>query len=282
VSHASCDRRSTRREPTREVRELLLLAFIFAQLGCSGSGPAVAGEAGRADLARDGQARDGLAADGRADLRVGETAPVVCPERRVLTAEVTNARDVGGHPLAGGKQTACRRYLRGGSLGGLSATGCSEFAALGIKTVIDLREPAVQTSEPPPACVTATRVLAPMPKLLPDTPANYLELFKETAAITKVFATLGDASSYPVYLHCIIGRDRASFMTALVLSAAGATRATVVEEFKLSSAAGVAVKPECIEAVLDEVDKRGGIEATLTAAGVSAAQLGVLRAELGK
>jgi hypothetical protein len=245
--------------------EVAATIFSLALLGCSDVGTA-GREAGTADLPGE---------------RASGEGSVACT-RRVLEAEVTNARDVGGHPLAGRKQTACRRFLRGGDLGRLSASGCSELAALGIKTVIDLRAPAVQQSEPPPACVSGTRVLAPLPKLLPDTPENYLALFQETASIAKVFATLGDAAAYPVYLHCVIGRDRASFMTALVLSAVGASHATVVEEFKLSAEAGVAVKPKCVEATLDEVDRRGGIEGALTAAGVTSSELGVLRAELAR
>jgi hypothetical protein len=163
---------------------------------------------------------------------------------------------------------------------GLDAAGCATLAALGVKTVVDLREPAVQQSQPPPACVAAARVLAPMPKLLPDTPANYLALFNETAAVAKVFSVLGEAGSYPVYVHCIIGRDRASFVTGLVLLALGASRQVVIDEFKLSADAGVPVKVECIEAVLDEVEKRGGIEATLGAMGVKPAQLAALRARM--
>jgi protein tyrosine phosphatase (PTP) superfamily phosphohydrolase (DUF442 family) len=211
------------------------------------------------------------------DSRLGGEASA-CP-RRILQSQVTNARDIGGHPLSAGKTAACRSFFRGGDLSGLDAAGCAELAALGIKTVVDLREPDVQQSQPPPACVTAqaTRVLAPMPKLLPDTPENYLALFKETAAVAKVFSVLGDAGSYPVYAHCIIGRDRASFVSALMLLALGASRDTLLAEFKLSEEAGVVVKPECMQAVLDEVDKRGGIEAYLTTAGVSSAQLGVLR-----
>ena len=174
---------------------------------------------------------------------------------------------------------ACRQILRGGHLGGLSQGGCNELSQLGIKTVVDLRQSAVQQSQPPAACVTsqANVVSAAMPKLLPDTPANYLELFKEKGAIAAVFDALGDTQAYPVYVHCVIGRDRASFVTALVMLALGADRQTVIDEFNLSESAGVAVKQPCIEAVLDEVDKRGGIEAFLNTCGVTTAELTALR-----
>ena len=52
-----------------------------------------------------------------------------------------------------------------------------------------------------------------------------------------------------------------------------------IQRVLLSAQAGVAVKQACIEAVVDEVSKRGGIEAYLKSAGVTAAQLGVLRSQ---
>jgi len=209
----------------------------------------------------------------------GEGGWTTC-ERRILVADVTNARDLGGHPLAGGQRVACRQIMRGGDLGGLSQTGCAELSQLGIKTVVDLRQQAVQQSEPAAACVAgqATTVDAALPKLLPDTPANYLALLKEKNAVAALFSTLGDAARYPVYVHCVIGRDRASFASALVLLALSASRQTVIDEFKLSADAGVAVQQPCIEALLDELDKLGGVESYLTSAGVTAGQLGVLRA----
>jgi protein tyrosine/serine phosphatase len=208
----------------------------------------------------------------------GSDAPAFCG-KQVFKNEVTNARDLGGHPLASGGAVACGKLLRGGDLGSLSSTGCDEFSKLGIKTVVDLRQTSVQSSQPPASCVPsqAKLVNAAMPKLLPDTPENYLALMNEKAAITAMFRALGEAASYPVYIHCVIGRDRASFMTALVLLALGADRQTVVSEFQLSEQAGVTVKPECIEAMLDEIENQGGIEAYLTSVGVTSEQLTALR-----
>ncbi len=207
-----------------------------------------------------------------------DVTPPSCASR-LLKDDVVNARELGGHPLSGGQHVACRKLIRGGDLSRLSEGGCAELAQLGIKTVVDLRQDAVQQREPPPACVSGRVVSAALPKLLPDTPENYLALMKHQDAVAAVFSALGDAGSYPVYIHCVIGRDRASFVTALALLALGASRQTVIDEFQLSAAAGVAVKQPCIEAVLDEVEKQGGIETYLTSSGVEASQLDTLRAE---
>ncbi len=201
----------------------------------------------------------------------------------VLEGDVTNARDLGGWPLRGGGRVACGRLYRGGDLHALGDLGCGAFAALGITTVVDLRESTTQAEKPAVSCVAeqASVVSAPLPKLLPDTPENYLALFDEGAAVAQLFSALAAPDGTPAYFHCVIGRDRASFAAALVLLALGAERGTVVEEFEASTAAGVEVRVECIEAVLDEVELRGGIEATLRAMGVAAADIEDLRAAAG-
>ncbi|MCU0661202.1 MAG: tyrosine-protein phosphatase [Myxococcota bacterium] len=216
--------------------------------------------------------------DGNAHPESFEDSDVETCSRRVLTADVTNARDLGGWPVAGGV-VECSRILRGGALAKLSEKGCHELAELGVNTIVDLRAQAVQETTPDSACATQSTVHipVPMPKLLPDTPENYLALLNETEAIRAVFAALRDATSYPVYLHCEIGRDRASFITALILLALGATQQTVLEEFMLSNEAGVAVKAECLTAVLDEINRRGGIEVFLSASGVERPTIDALR-----
>lgn len=202
-------------------------------------------------------------------------------QRRIFESSVANARDLAGWPVAGGI-VACGRIFRGGALTTLSEEGCAQFKDLGIRTIVDLREQSVQIATPPPTCATqlAQHQAASMPKLLPDTPENYLALLNETAAIGQIFSLLRKANSYPLYLHCEIGRDRASFVTALVLLALGAERQMVLEEFALSAVAGVVVKPESLTAVLDEIEKRGGIQSFLASAGVDSAALMELRQNL--
>jgi hypothetical protein len=250
-----------------------LLLFLGLGPWACGSGD---GGLGPPDGAADGDGAD--VGDDGADGGLGGDGAGECP-RRVLEGQVTNARDLGGWPLAGGARVACRRLLRGGTLVGLDAAGCDAFAALGIRTVVDLRDPGTQAASPPPACVTATArvVQAPLPKLLPDSASTYLALLDEGASIRAAFEALAGQDALPGYLHCEIGRARASVLTALVLSALGAERATVLEEFALSSQAGVEVSAAHLAAVLDEVEAQGGVEAYLLGIGVPAATLEALR-----
>jgi protein-tyrosine phosphatase len=199
--------------------------------------------------------------------------------RWVLVDHVTNARDLNGYQTDQGK-IGCRRVMRGGALCGVLDAGCTEFDDLGIRTVVDLRESGTQQTSPASTCVQeqATLVDAHMPKLDP-TAANYLALLDESDAVAALFTALGAAGNYPVYIHCVIGRDRASVATALVLLALGVERGEVEEEFTLSNKVSVEVDPAWIAAVLDEVEARGGVETYLSAAGVTSSALDVLRSE---
>jgi len=107
-------------------------------------------------------------------------------------------------------------------------------------------------------------------------------LLDQKQAVASVFEALGEAGNYPVYFHCVIGRDRASFVAALILMALGASDETVVAEFELSAQADVAVKPECIRAVIDEIQLQGGIVEYLHSAAVTDVQLDELRSQLAR
>jgi len=201
--------------------------------------------------------------------------------RWILEDDVTNARDLGAWPLEDDYFIPCQKIFRGGDLTTLSTEACTDFTNLGIKTVIDLRADSVQLGQPGAACVTSItgQLNAAMPKLLPDTPENYLALLEETGAIATIFEALGNPDTYPVYIHCVIGRDRASFVIALILLTLGADQQTILNDFNLSEDAGVAVKPDSLQAVLDEIDKLGGIEVLLASASVTSGQIEVLKTE---
>jgi len=256
--------------------EVLFIGVFVLAIACGSSNGATREDDGGKTAAAD-SARDN---DSAHDNESGKQQPDCV--RAVLTDDVTNARDIGSWPLADDKYVTCRRVMRGGTLVSLSEAGCAEFGELGIRSIVDMREASSQASSPPPACITnqATQVLAPLPKILPDTPENYLALMDQGETVRTIFDTLGKAESYPVYMHCEIGRDRTNFIVALILLALGADKETVVEEFELSEDAGVAVKPECIEAVVDEVERRGGINTVLQAFGVSESAIEVLRTQL--
>lgn len=204
------------------------------------------------------------------------------------TQEVRNARDVGGWPLATGKTSVCQMVYRGGDTSKLVAD-CSLFAAMKIKSVLDVRTDTEEVASPDTTCTWANGAKSlPIaePKYLPDTPENYnllLDSPEGKAGFKSLFTHLGDAANYPVYIHCVIGRDRAALSTTLILLALGASRQTVIDEFMLSQTVGIPVKQPSLEAFLDHLQNDlGGVEKYLKDNGVTDAQLATLRATMIK
>jgi hypothetical protein len=123
----------------------------------------------------------------------------------------------------------------------------------------------------------ATSVLAPLPIPYSVSPTDYLADLNTDTSMVEVFRTLGDADAYPVYFHCTWGRDRTAVLAAVILLALGAERDAIMDDYLLSRAT-VGAYPASLEAVLDEVKDRGGIDAFLTDAGVDAEWVATLRA----
>jgi hypothetical protein len=203
------------------------------------------------------------------------------PTRWLDFEGVVNARDVGGYPVAGNGTIRWGVLLRGGDLSSMTPNDCALMQTRAVATIIDLREQEAQTGTPPVACVhdhSAVQAV-PMPKLLPASEENYLALMQQAEdQVPVLFSHLAAADAAPVYIHCVIGRDRASYATALVMLALGADRAAVLEDFRLSTEAGYTVVDAHLEAILDEIDAQGGINAYLYSLGVSQTEIDALKA----
>lgn len=202
------------------------------------------------------------------------------PSRWLDWEGVINARDVGGYAVSSGETIRWGVLFRGGDLTNLTQAGCDAMELAGVVTVMDLREEATQQSIPAHECVSTNAAIepVPMPKLLPASEENYLALMDQAElVISAMFNALATAGAAPVYIHCVIGRDRASFAMALVMLALGADRQAVLEDFRLSNEVGIGVTDSHLEAVLDEIDSRGGIETYLTGLGVTQQEINALR-----
>jgi hypothetical protein len=195
----------------------------------------------------------------------------------ILVGEVPNVRQLGGLPLVDGGKVACDLVYRGSSLSSLTPSGCDQFAATGIKTVIDIRSESEQTS-PPSACVTerAQLVSAPLPTPYNTSPADYLADLYTAPSMRRVFAILADRAAYPVYYHCLYGKDRTGVLTAVILTALGVSRRTIQEEYAMSAEAGFAIYPASLNAVLDELE-RIGVDTYFRVVGVPPEQVQAMR-----
>ena len=200
------------------------------------------------------------------------------PGQRILPEYVVNARDMGGVPLPGSASVACRTLYRGAPLADFDDPACAAFSDLAVGTVIDLRIESERTGKPDSPCVVASTpvVLAPLPIPYNLSPSDYIADLDTNDSIAKAFSALGDDAAYPVYLHCTWGRDRTGVLGAVILLALGATPEDILAEYELS-ASEVGAYPDSLNAVLDEIAARGGVESYLAEAGVTDSQIDVLR-----
>jgi hypothetical protein len=235
------------------------------------------------NLGRDAeQAGDPDAAsdpDAAADPDAG--AATCSPSRPILVGDVLNARDLGGIAVNEKSTVACGGLYRGAPLS-LTEIGCTHFSQLGIRTVIDLRIPSERTTSPNAPCtdLTSTAVLAPLPVPYNVSPADYIADLDTSDSIATIFGSvLSNPEAYPVYFHCTWGRDRTGVVSAIILLALGATRDAIMQEYLLSQTS-VGAYPVSLTAVLDEIERRGGVVAYLLESGVSAEAVAQLRAHM--
>lgn len=207
-----------------------------------------------------------------------EPSPICPPGKPVLVNLVRNARDLGGITSASGT-TSCGYVFRSAAPGSLDDVGCAKLKALGITTLIDLREASEWGALPDPTCVNVVHAPLPIPYSLSI--ANYLDDLRSDASMKLVFETLASAPG-GVLFHCTFGRDRSGVVAAVLLRAAGVSRAEVMNDYLRTAENGLGGTPPSLEAVLDDLDATGGARSRLERIGLSAEQWNVIAARLVK
>ena len=224
-----------------------------------------------------------------------------------------NVRDLGGIPLAGGRETRWRAAVRADSLHKLTDDGWAALVDHGVRTVIDLRNdyehvpdiaarpPEVTTVQLPLDGIEDREFWDPIvsgPQF--GTPIYYrghLERMPDRSAA--VLRTIARAGPGGVAFHCVGGRDRTGQITILLLALAGASADQIVADYERSDerlapmwaanggpdeasvnaeflAERHTTAAELILALLDTVD----LPATLGTAGLTDADAEALRARL--
>lgn len=182
--------------------------------------------------------------------------------RAVPAVSVLNLRDLGGINLGPGRRVRPGVVLRSGQLSGTDPVDDATLAALGIRTVVDLRTADERATAPdrlpPGARLFVADVLGDDPGVAPARLRALLadpgeaerllgggkaeEIFAETyrrmvlspraAAAYRAFVdTVADAAARPVLFHCTAGKDRTGWATTLLLLLLGASRDVVRTEF---------------------------------------------------
>ncbi len=157
------------------------------------------------------------------------TAPTLVPG-------VINFRDIGGLP-AGAAVTRSGVLYRSGHLAKARSVGAEQFAALGIRQILDLRaDDEVDRDRTDVGDVPIRRV----PLFL----GSVASFFTNDQSLDDMYRSLVDESGdrvvtavrtildvQPLLVHCTVGKDRTGVTVALALAAAGVDEDAVVADY---------------------------------------------------
>lgn len=178
-------------------------------------------------------------------------------EPRVLLVDgLCNARDLGGLQRVGGHRTPFGVFFRAENLAALTPAGWEQLRALGVRTVIDLRQPAERerASYRAPEWVTTSHVdhdgLDEHPDFWADywdnglvgTALYYLPHLQELSyRSAAVLSAIAQAPAGGVLFHCGAGRDRTGIIAMLLLTMAAVEPEDIVEDYMTSVRNGPAL-----------------------------------------
>lgn len=176
------------------------------------------------------------------------------PPRRIVLSGAVNFRDLGGYATADGRRVCRARVFRADQLADLSDEDLRVVRALGLRHICDLRAD-VERAQRPNRVVPGVRVHAIgfMPKggaelmaqagslTVEQVEQQVGEIYRDficerRAAFAQLFALMLEADALPLLFHCTSGRDRTGTAAALLLSALGVPRGTILADYELSNA----------------------------------------------
>jgi protein-tyrosine phosphatase len=200
------------------------------------------------------------------DAKQGGAATHATAGRPLGIASLPNLRDLGGHPTGTGGRVRTGLVYRSTALAGLDGPDADAFAALGVRTVYDLRTAIERTSAPDRLPPGAIHVVADvidgkvegspgyMLQLLarPDDAErelggeratalwirhyrDFVRLDSARSAYASVFLGLADPARRPILFHCSTGKDRTGWLAAALLLFLGVDHAEVMDDYLASA-----------------------------------------------
>ena len=174
--------------------------------------------------------------------------------RSQFLSGVSNFRDLGGYAAADGRRVRTGIVYRSNQLSRASEADVVLLRGLDIRAICDLRSVRERHAQPTPERI-ATAIHG---SAKPDTDFIFEDIFAHTPhevnAWAEAFARFyGDSTEYyadefglmfrlilgrdlPMVVHCSAGKDRTGVACALLLSALGVDRATVMADYLFTSA----------------------------------------------
>jgi len=167
---------------------------------------------------------------------------------------VPNFRDIGGYVTTDGRVVRAGRVYRSGMLGAATDDDLATLAALGLRTVIDLRtQPEVDAFGVDRLPGLASLVRLPIPSAgadpvvvkamqtgrfpyLPDlAEVNRGYVSDDAERLGDALELLSDSANLPAVVHCLGGKDRTGVISALLLTILGVPWATARVDYLRSN-----------------------------------------------
>ncbi|MBO0729485.1 MAG: tyrosine-protein phosphatase [Acidimicrobiaceae bacterium] len=221
------------------------------------------------------------------------SSPLAGADRRLRWPGFSNARDLGGLLLDSGRRTRYGVVVRSDLPGAYAEVDRGVLAGYGVRTVLDIRSPMELVQRP-----SALRDLpgyVHLPMML-DRDMEQVRDFRDMAqtyrwqvdnrgeSISAILNVMAEERPGGLLFHCLAGKDRTGVIAALVLTVAGADRATVLDDYLLSDGtvpAEFRPLPEMMDGLFDHLDLTyGGVSGYLAWIGVDAATQEALRRRL--
>ncbi len=186
-----------------------------------------------------------------------------------------NFRDLGGHPVGGGRRVRCGKIYRSAHLA--SAATEHPLRELPLRTLITLQSRLeVQHLGPPkPEFLESGVRWEHIPIGDPwfredgfykiDTKPGHEHLVILTEFLEdwqSFFRILAEREVYPLLFHCSAGRDRTGVGAAMLLEMLGVDRARILEDFLVSNLTfpQMPLKAGQLEPIFELIDEHGGID----------------------
>jgi protein-tyrosine phosphatase len=227
-----------------------------------------------------------------------------------------NVRDLGGLRTADGRRVRRGALVRSDQLCRLSDRGRTALVAHGVRTVIDLRNPAEAAKDPDPIwhehgvdyllipqqSEQLWRDLEPIARTRSERDCAVID--RRAEQIAAMARAVASAVPGGVLIHCLAGKDRTGIAVAMLLSLAGVSEADIAEDYSLTVpnlaaelTAALAAAPDddararlvrsydaSVETMLATLahlrTRHGGAKAYLTRAGLSEADIQRIRARM--
>ncbi len=168
-------------------------------------------------------------------------------ERRLCLPGTCNLRHVGGYTTSDGRRVRPFTLFRSDSLHLLTAAGQATLLGHGLRTIIDLRRDAELEIEPNVLANHANIRYLHLPlynswrEIMPEggPPQSLFHLYQLIVdgcheTMGRVLHAAAAPGSFPLLVHCKVGKDRTGLVIALLLAAAGVPRATIAMDYASS------------------------------------------------